>query len=502
MPENTREDSGEQIDIFSLSTSELRKELQDENKTQPVRRKFVAGKQKAEKSCKKNKAARRKPYNVDGKFELPKPGPKGCLGKEKPEELLLGCQHDQEGLQLKFACGSAGYDLLLEQGQPLPSRRNLCRRLQHLTFLPGVLAEILTLMKAKVAAMSEIERDCVLFLDELEIRRGVELDRSSDCFLGKITLPESDQPANHALVFMVGGLNTRWKQVIAYHYTGAFVSGDKLKDFVFHLIQLCTQISLRVVCVTCDMGSSNRSMWRSLNLSSSRSSVTVCSVPHPCDSENVLYFMPDPAHVLKNLRGHLVRKDVMHLNDAIVARFKLPSNEVSIAHVEAVLKLDTDQLQVASNLSNIHISNGHFTKMKVGIAVQLFREAPAAIRYYIEIGKLSPEAETTAWFFGVIFKWFTIMTARHPSVALSLKNESKYEEAIAHLKLTMEVIEGLGIGVRKVWKPSQAGVLMSTTVVLQLHIFLLKERRYSFVLTGRMVGWSKIVWKTFFRSSE
>ncbi|XP_077513114.1 uncharacterized protein LOC144124355 [Amblyomma americanum] len=50
--------------------------------------------------------------------------------------------------------------------------------------------------------MSENERDCVLFLDELEIWRGVELDGSSDCFLGKITLPESDQPANHALVFM------------------------------------------------------------------------------------------------------------------------------------------------------------------------------------------------------------------------------------------------------------------------------------------------------------
>ncbi|KAH7958650.1 hypothetical protein HPB49_003807 [Dermacentor silvarum] len=85
--------------------------------------------------------------------------------------------------------------------------------------------------------------------------------------------------------------------------------------------------------------------------------------------------------------------------DEIVAKYNLPSRDVSIEYVEAVLKLDMGQLKVAPNLSTLHVSNGHFTKMKVGVAVQLFREAPAAVRYLVEKKKLPPEAGTTAWFF-------------------------------------------------------------------------------------------------------
>ncbi|KAH7973694.1 hypothetical protein HPB49_004016 [Dermacentor silvarum] len=343
------------------------------------------------------------------------------------------------------------------------------------------------MMKVKVAAVSDIEKDCVLFLDEMEIRKGVELDRSGDGFLGKTTLPETDQAANHVLVFMVGGLNKRWKQVIAYHFMGGFVNGEKSRDFVFHLFRLCADISLRVLCVTCDMGSSNRAMWRSLNLSSSRYSVTTCAVPNPCDNAMSLFFMADPSHVLKNVRGHLVRKDPMQVSDEIVAKYNLPSRVVSIEYVKAVLKLDAEQLKVAPNLSTLHVSNGHFTKMKVGVAVQLFREAPAAIRYLVERKELPPEAGTTAWFFETIFKWgYTIRTARHHVVSLSLLNKIRYEEAISTLKLAVEVVESLGIGIKKVWKPCQAGVVMSTAVVLQLHDILLKKRGYTFFVTGRL----------------
>ncbi|KAH7941351.1 hypothetical protein HPB49_012520 [Dermacentor silvarum] len=61
-------------------------------------------------------------------------------------------------------------------------------------------------------------------------------------------------------------MNTRWRLVIVYPFTGAYVSGDTPKDFVFHFIRLCTLMSLRVLCVTCDMGSSNRAMRQALNL--------------------------------------------------------------------------------------------------------------------------------------------------------------------------------------------------------------------------------------------
>lgn len=72
-------------------------------------------------------------------------------------------------------------------------------------------------------------------MDEMEISQGFGHDRSLDCLFGGTTLPESNvQVAKHALVFMIGGLNTRWKQVIAYHFTGRSVDRAILKDLVFH----------------------------------------------------------------------------------------------------------------------------------------------------------------------------------------------------------------------------------------------------------------------------
>ncbi|KAG0428845.1 hypothetical protein HPB47_024199 [Ixodes persulcatus] len=110
--------------------------------------------------------------------------------------------------------------------------------------------------------MEDIEKDCLLFLDEMEIMQGYEHGRSEDCLFGGVTLPDRPKDAAHrALVFMVGGPNRRWKQVIAYDLTGRSVDGSLLKDFVFELVQLCSEISPSVLVVTRDMGSANRVVW-------------------------------------------------------------------------------------------------------------------------------------------------------------------------------------------------------------------------------------------------
>ncbi|KAH6939891.1 hypothetical protein HPB50_022010 [Hyalomma asiaticum] len=209
-------------------------------------------------------------------------------------------------------------------------------------------------------------------------------------------MPEKpDEPAHHALVFMVGGLNTRWKQVFAYHFNGNHVEGSILKDYVMEIVQLCADISLIIRVVTCDTGASNRAMWRELGFSSHRNSVIVYSVPHPCLENKELFFTADAAHVLKNVKSELLASEVFILSDATVGLHNLPSKEVRVDHVHSVIKYDADrELKVAPRLSEWHISRGHFTKMKVGVAVRFFREAPGAI--LIKEKVIEPEAETTA----------------------------------------------------------------------------------------------------------
>nr|XP_054929134.1 THAP domain-containing protein 11-like [Dermacentor andersoni] len=111
----------------------------------------------------------------------------------------------KQGLKIKFACGTTGYETLRKIGYPLPSSRTLARRIQGLKFLPGILHEVIDVMRSKAEGMEDVEKDCVLFLDEMEIAPGFELDRGEDVLLGGTTLPSKpEEPANHALVFMLG----------------------------------------------------------------------------------------------------------------------------------------------------------------------------------------------------------------------------------------------------------------------------------------------------------
>ncbi|XP_040073957.1 uncharacterized protein LOC120846302 [Ixodes scapularis] len=128
-------------------------------------------------------------------------------------------QTAKRALQMKFASGTTGYELLRTLGYPLPSATTLLRRMQSFYSLPGILGEVFDILKRKAYAMEEAERDCVFFLDEIEIEPGIADDQAEDCFLGSMILPKKNDDANRALVFMLGGLTSRWKQVIAYHFT-------------------------------------------------------------------------------------------------------------------------------------------------------------------------------------------------------------------------------------------------------------------------------------------
>lgn len=180
--------------------------------------------------------------------------------------------------------------------------------------------------------------------------------------------------------------------------------------------------------------------------------------------------------------------DVFTLSDASVCQYGLPSNQVKLDHVRAVIEYDAErELKVAIRLFKVHGGGGHFTQMKVGIAVQLFREAPAAIRYSIKEEILEPEAETTVRFLEVVSKWYTLMSARHPSVILSLQDMMKYQPALGTLHLALETFQEMHMGSTSQWKPSQAGLMITTTVVLRLQDVLLNSESFKFFLTGRIL---------------
>lgn len=236
-------------------------------------------------------AAVRKFMNVD---QLKALGNKSTRGMKWSTATLKKC------LKLHFCCGPTGYGELLTQGYPLPSRRTLLRSIQHVAFESGILTEVFHYLSIKAGSMLPEERQCVLTLDEMSITASVELDNRSGRFIGDVTLPGHSGVATHSMVFMLGGVSTRWKQTVAYYFTGNSVDGSVLADIVLNIITCCFDIGLNVIAVNSDMGSANRAMWKKLGIMSTRDCI-VNSFSHPCKSTDSVVVLADVPHLMKNL---------------------------------------------------------------------------------------------------------------------------------------------------------------------------------------------------------
>ena len=90
--------------------------------------------------------------------------------------------------------------------------------------------------------MAEQERDCVLLLDEMAINPSYDFDPRTGSVICHCTISGSknkamdDIRATHALVFMLCGLTTRWKQVVAYFFTGDSFSAEEVKKNIIEIV--------------------------------------------------------------------------------------------------------------------------------------------------------------------------------------------------------------------------------------------------------------------------
>lgn len=80
-----------------------------------------------------NSMSNMKFLNEDQKKVMTRKTSRGCVWSEKTISTSL---------QIKHACGTAGYELIRSLSYPLPSNRTLIRHLQYIHFLPGILHEV------------------------------------------------------------------------------------------------------------------------------------------------------------------------------------------------------------------------------------------------------------------------------------------------------------------------------------------------------------------------
>lgn len=128
--------------------------------------------------------------------------------------------------------------------------------------------------------------------------------------------------------------------------------------------------------------------------------------------------------------------------------------------------------------------------MNVGTACALFNHSvSAALRLLVEQKKIDEKALTTAWFLDQVFKWFSLMTSRTPTLALSDLCPQKGKETEAFLEDFIELFRELQIfdhsRPNASWKPVQAGMIITTTTALNLRQLYIRSKGLKFLMVSR-----------------
>jgi hypothetical protein len=396
----------------------------------------------------------------------------------------------RNAMKIRTAVGKNGYEFLRKTGYPLPSYRTLCERVEVLQMPPGIQYDILDFLELKTRDMCQRERDCVLLIDEVQLKRKIEYDSglkvmtgytsSEFAFAGRV-----DEEASHALVFMSKGMCVPYKQTVAWFLTGNRTTGRQLWSVTKTVIKELFERSLVVRVITSDMGAANVGMWKEAGLQLNDENST-SYIPHPCQPSLSLYFMADVPHLIKNLRSCLEKNDII-LPECSAA--SLPTREVSMSHIEAVVKIqESSELKVVPGLSRANIHPGQYAKMRVGIATKVFsRSTASALRDLASNGKLHTSALTTGWFCDEMNDWFDIMSNRIYKKALFTESTD-----LERLNTIVDLIKGLqvrgksGLAQSTLSKPWQKGMVLSTKTVIALHKALVAEGDYTFLLTCRL----------------
>lgn len=269
--------------------------------------------------------------------------------------------------------GSKSYNYLRDvKNIPLPCVSTLRNWISNFQLKPGTLHEVLHIMSIKGKDLAVVQKLTVLTFDEIYILNKLDLERREQKIYG---------PHKTCQVVMARGLFSKWKQPVFYNY-----STPMSKDILLQLIKDLYSIGYTVVAVACDMGGTNVGLWAELKVGASeeiKGDEKVFNIisyfEHPSDKSLKVFTFADVSHLIKLLRNNFFDHGFLH-NDDILDKTVL----------EELLKINSQDLKIAFNLSREHLDAKKFKRQQVKLAAQVFsRRNSKAVQYCGKKGLLS-----------------------------------------------------------------------------------------------------------------
>lgn len=299
---------------------------------------------------------------------------------------------------------SSAYRTLRAQGHlTLPHPKSVARWHRHISNLPGFNREILKTLQAAAKAMSRQEKVVAILIDGMAIKPFIDYHAMSDRIYGFTDdgIPKEDEQnsterlATEAVVIMIRGLHSKFKQVIGYFLAHATLGSTRQKEILIEAVELLQNVGLYPVLAIMDQHPTNVKMVKELGI----------SIKHPIFIVNnqEVVLMYDTPHIFKSLRNNWLVKNV-YFNRKI-ASFK---------YLRDLHRLDMRRTpRLAPHLINKAIYPSTFDRMNVKLAVRtLSFTTSKAIETSISLGLMSADASPTAEFINMFDQLFDVFNSR------------------------------------------------------------------------------------------
>ena len=250
----------------------------------------------------------------------------------------------------------------------------------------GINTENVDALRKKSASFTGNQRYVVLVMDEIKIQSDLVFDKNSGDLVGFMNLgdpmtnfaclDDKDMIATHALAFLVRGLCTDVKHIIAYFFTGNVTSYQLMPIFWKVVSTLELSLHLWVVALVNDDGASpNRKLFNlHVKLAIDRKCDVVYKAINLFAPSRFIYFFADVPHLMKMARNCLYNSGSgshsrLMWNDGKYLLFK---------HIADIFYRDQAVvLHVLPKLTLEHIVLTSFSKMKVKLATQVLSRSVA-----------------------------------------------------------------------------------------------------------------------------
>ncbi|XP_058460602.1 uncharacterized protein LOC131436120 isoform X2 [Malaya genurostris] len=286
----------------------------------------------------------------------------------------------------------------------LPHKNSVYNFNRNIRLKPGLDGAILNRMKTKIKWLRTKQNKLVMIcLDGMSVKSELTYCAKSDTFYefsdyGVVKKVERNDPtklATEAVVIMVSGIYSRFKQPVGYFLAHNTLGSEIQMKLTRKSIIAIRDTGLIPIALVMDQSTTNQKMIREAGGTAEHPIIQV-------DNENIAV-MFDPPHLLKNARNALYKYNAV-FEDQIA----------SFNHIKLLFETDVaSTLRLAPKLLYKAIQLPPFSKMNVSIATRTLSESCAiAIRHYVEIGSLPTAALQSASFIALHDKLFDTFNSK------------------------------------------------------------------------------------------